>query len=128
METMSRQPDDIDDMPMPDETMSLTPGIKLMEITKINLAPGDVLSVIVYSNDVDVYTLDILKAHMKKIFPDNKIMLFSMPIGDKIDISVIKTESFEGYGSNESVLIDANAGVLTEEILEEAAKKASRGE
>lgn len=66
--------------------------IKEIEVTKLNLTPGDVLAVKIYSNDIQEYELDILKSRLTTLFPNNKIMLFSMPTNGKIEMDVIKTE------------------------------------
>lgn len=66
--------------------------IKEIEVTKLNLTPGDVLAVKIYSNDIQEYELDILKSRLTTLFPNNKIMLFSMPTNGRIEMDVIKTE------------------------------------
>lgn len=52
--------------------------INQIEVQKINLQPGDVLMVTVQHEDVNEEALYALKNTLTGIFPDNKIMLFSM--------------------------------------------------
>jgi len=61
------------------------------EVTKLNLQPGDVLAVKVYADDITPEHLKALKAQLQALFPGNKIMLFAMPIGSKIEMDVLDT-------------------------------------
>lgn len=65
--------------------------IKEVEVTRVNLQPGDLLAVKIYADDIDSNHLKALKAQLKALFPDNKIMLFALPIGSKIEMDVIDT-------------------------------------
>lgn len=52
--------------------------INEIEVQKINLQPGDVLMVTVQHEDADEESLYALKNTLTGLFPNNKIMLFSM--------------------------------------------------
>jgi hypothetical protein len=67
--------------------------IKEVEVTRVNLQPGDLLAVKIYADDIDSNHLKALKAQLKALFPDNKIMLFALPIGSKIEMDVIDTQA-----------------------------------
>lgn len=64
-------------------------AIDEVKLTRIKLEPGEVLSVRIYSDSVDEMGLAMLKRQLTSIFPDNRIMLFSMPTGDRLEIEAI---------------------------------------
>lgn len=72
--------------------MEPVPGgfkIDQVELTKIRLEPGEVLSIRVYSDTIDSTDLAMLKRQLTSIFPENRIMLFAMSSRDKMEIEVI---------------------------------------
>ena len=64
-------------------------AIDEVKLTRIKLEPGEILSVRIYSNSVDEMQLAMLKRQLTSLFPDNRIMLFSMPSGDNMEIEAI---------------------------------------
>ena len=62
-----------------------------IEISKVKLEPGQVLVVKVFADDTSQYDLALLKEQLKVYFPKNKIMLFSLPVGSKIEMDVLDT-------------------------------------
>ena len=66
----------------------------VVELQKINLKFGDVLSVKLVGDDFDEYTTQSLQEHLKSIFPENKIMVFTMPTGSDI---VFEAVTKDGY-------------------------------
>jgi hypothetical protein len=50
----------------------------------INLSTGDILSVKLIGDDFDQETTDSLKSMLKGVFPDNRVMVFTMPVGSDI--------------------------------------------
>jgi hypothetical protein len=64
-------------------------AIKEVELTRVNLQPGDVLMVKIYADDITPEHLKGLKAQLKVLFPDNKIILLALPIGSKIEMDVL---------------------------------------
>jgi hypothetical protein len=66
-------------------------AIKEVEVTRVNLQPGDLLMVKIYADDITPEHLTALKAQLKTLYPNNKIMLFALPIGSKIEMDVIDT-------------------------------------
>ena len=62
-----------------------------VEATRLNLLPGEVLVVKIYADDITEAHLKALKAQLKTLYPDNKIMLFALPIGSKIEMDVLDT-------------------------------------
>ncbi len=69
---------------------------KEVEVAKIKLQPGDVLSVTIKGDDLTASDLHDLKDGFRKTFPDNKILMFM--IRDDMDV---KFEIFTGE-ENES--------------------------
>lgn len=75
-----------------------------VEISKINLKPGDVLSVKLVGDDFDVDTMESLKSHLQSVFTENKIMVFTMPKGSDIVFEAVTNEPTPNY------CIDCNCG------------------
>lgn len=63
--------------------------INEVEATKLNLQPGQVLIVKVYADDTSQNDLAQLRSQLKVLFPNNKIMLFALPSGGKIEMDVL---------------------------------------
>lgn len=63
--------------------------IKEVEVTKLDLKPGQILTVKIYADDIWQEDLAELKEQLKELFPNNKIMLFALPIGSKIEMDVL---------------------------------------
>jgi hypothetical protein len=91
-----------------------------VEIAKLALKPGEVLAIRVYSSIVDDMDLAMLRRQLASVFPDNKILLFALPSGDKMDISVIAKEEAASCAAPTSYCNDCGCG-KKERI--EAAKK-----
>lgn len=69
--------------------------IKEVEATVLKLEPGDVLAVkvrLTQEQDAEE-SLQSLREHMNKMFPNNRVMLFSLDTGNEIQFDVIKGES-----------------------------------
>jgi hypothetical protein len=64
-----------------------------VEVTKLNLLPGQVLVVKVYVDDTSETDLSGLKRQLSTLFPNNKIMLFGLPVGGKIEMDVLDARS-----------------------------------
>lgn len=66
-------------------------SLKEVEVTRLNLQPGEVLVAKIYADDIDEAHLRALKTQLKVLFPNNRIMLFALPIGSKIEMDVLDT-------------------------------------
>jgi hypothetical protein len=78
--------------------MEPAPGgfdIDEVKLTRIQLKPGEVLSVRIYSDAVDEMNLAMLKRQLTSIFPENRIMLFCLPTDGRMEIEVIAPEAQE---------------------------------
>ena len=84
--------------PAPEEGLSV--NIVNVEVTRLNLKPGDVLMVKITSDIVSADSLAALRQQLTTIFPNNKVMLFAMSASDDIELSVV--EQTEGEEINES--------------------------
>lgn len=62
----------------------------LVELTKIQLAPDEVLAVKLYGDDYDSETIGQLRDQLKAVFPNNRIMMFTLPNGTDIQMEAIK--------------------------------------
>lgn len=65
--------------------------INEIEVTKLNLQPGQILIVKIYADDTSQSDLGHLKHQLKQLFPNNKIMLFALPSGGKIEMDILDT-------------------------------------
>lgn len=63
--------------------------INEIEVTKLNLQPGDTLAVTIKSDDLDEHILNHLKAQFKIAFPDNRVLLFGLGSKDDIKFTAI---------------------------------------
>ena len=75
--------------------------LKINEISvqKINLQPNDVLMVTIQHEDVDENSLHVLKDTLTGLFPNNKIMLFSMASEGYVKFAVA-SQSQKSYCDN----------------------------
>lgn len=70
--------------------------IKEVEVTKLNLRPGEVLFVKLHGDDFDHQpTIESLHEVLRKTFPNNKVMVMSMPTSNDVEMIVVKGESDE---------------------------------
>ena len=86
---------------MSDETPTNEQGIPLealktevifkeVEVSRLNLKQNDVLVVKMHGDDFDVAMLKGLQAHFRKVFPNNKVLVFSL-IGDmEMDLEIVR--------------------------------------
>lgn len=73
----------------------------VVELQKINLKEEDVLSVKLISDDFDENTMASLREHLQGVFPDNKIMVFTMPVGSDIVFeAIVREPSAPSYCAN----------------------------
>jgi len=63
--------------------------INEVEIAKISLKPGEILSVTFKSNDLDRETLTIIKEKLNKLFPNNHVLVFGIAPEDGIVYEVL---------------------------------------
>lgn len=61
----------------------------LVELSKISLAPGEVLTVKLYGDDYEPEMVDQLQNQLKSLFPKNKIMMFVLPVGHDLQMEKI---------------------------------------
>lgn len=66
--------------------------IKEVEVTKLNLQPGDVLAVKVFADDINAHDLAGLRTQLQTLFKNNKIMLFALPSNGRIEMDVLDTK------------------------------------
>lgn len=74
---------------MTDEAQKIEITIKDVELVKLNLNPGEILAMIVKSDDMDGQTIGALKSQLSKVFPDNKVLIFGIGLGDSLSFGVI---------------------------------------
>lgn len=65
----------------------------IAEISKLNLQPGDTLSVKIISDEIDENDAESLREKFKSLFPNNKIFCLTVPRGSDIQLEVIKSSA-----------------------------------
>lgn len=66
--------------------------INELDVMKLNLTPGQILIVKICADDVSQADLQQLRRQFKAVFPDNQIMLFGLPTGGEMEMSILDTE------------------------------------
>lgn len=61
----------------------------LVELSRIKLEPGEVLSVKLYGDDYDDENVEGLKAHLQSLFPNNKVLMFVLPVNHDLQMEAI---------------------------------------
>lgn len=84
-------------------------GFDVAELQVINLKQGDVLSVKLIG-EFDQETMESLQAHLAPIFPNNKVMVFTMPMGSDIVFEAIKQSPESDCSDPISYCSDCNCG------------------
>ncbi len=82
-------------------------NIKEVEVSRINLTPGDILVAKIYMDDTSEADLADLKSKLNIIFPKNKIMLFALPNGGKVEFDVLDAAP---KAAKQSYCSDCNCG------------------
>lgn len=65
-------------------------SLKEVEVSKINLQPGEVLVVTVKAEDMDESSMDYLAQGFRKYFPNNKIAVLALGENDEIKFQTVK--------------------------------------
>jgi hypothetical protein len=76
----------------------LTVGFDVVELTKVNLGPGDVLMVTVKNDDMSEDSVHGLRKALGAVFPNNKVFVFAMGTSDSVDMSVLSQEVVDAVG------------------------------
>lgn len=58
-----------------------------VDVVKINPQPGEIIIVTIKSDDVDMASMQSLRESMRKVFPNNQVMLMS--VGSEGDIKFV---------------------------------------
>lgn len=68
--------------------------IEEMILTRVKLEPGEVLFVkLSVSDDIGQSELSALGDELRRIFPNNKVVVMALPAGDKIELTSVKDSS-----------------------------------
>jgi hypothetical protein len=75
--------------------------IEIAELTKINLGPNDTLLVKLKGEEFlnDHSFADVMKKNFEKVFPENRVILMTMPYNHDVELSAIN-ENSENKGCN----------------------------
>lgn len=60
-----------------------------IELKTINVKPGQIINITIYSDNMDAETAEAIKRSYKAKFPNTEVMLFIFPTSDKIDVNVV---------------------------------------
>ncbi len=81
-----------------------------VQIAKLNLGPGEVLAVTIKTDWADESAIQSIKTGLKKVFPDNEVLIFGVGLDDKVEFSTIKQNSEISSCSSGSYCLDCNCG------------------
>jgi len=71
--------------------------LKEVEVSKLNLQPGDVLTVKLRGEDFDsIEIIDSLRDTMKNIFPNNKVIVFRVSDENTMELGVVSQSAEQG--------------------------------
>ena len=65
-----------------------------VEVQKLNLQPGEVLVVKVKSNDFNDHSMSQLGSGLRRIFPNNKVVVLGVEPEGNIDLTVAKGSEY----------------------------------
>lgn len=88
-----------------------------VELQRIKLEPGEVLSVKVTADDLDDEALSMLRAQLTQLFPINQVMVFAMPPGSDIQFQAIQGAK---EGCEPRFCVDCNCGKAEANASEQA--------
>jgi hypothetical protein len=86
------------EVPVDTSSGKMTIGFDVVELTKVNLGPGDVLMVTVKNDDMDQDSVNGLRQALAAVFPSNKVFVFAMGTTDTVDMSVLSQEVVDAVG------------------------------
>jgi hypothetical protein len=64
-----------------------------VEVTKLNLQPGEVLFVKVKSSRVSSEALNLFGEEIRELFPNNQVVVFGMDLEEDIELTTVKDSS-----------------------------------
>lgn len=73
-----------------------------VEVTKLNLQPGETLVVTVKSEDMSMYDMDDMAKGFRKLFPNNKVAVLNVGTTNEVVMTVVKDLAAESCGSTPS--------------------------
>lgn len=83
---------------------------KDVELTKLDLKPGDKLAMVVKSDDLDGLTIQSLKEKMGEAFPGVRVLIFGIGLDDSVNFSVISENKENSSCTNAQFCVDCNCG------------------
>lgn len=84
-------------------------SLKEVEVTKLNLQPGDTLAITIKNDYVTGKDIRDLKEHFSTVFKGNKVIILSVGSNDDIKYSVVSESQNLGCGA-QSYCADCNCG------------------
>jgi hypothetical protein len=66
--------------------------IKEVEVQKLNLQKGEVLFVKYKGEQIEVRQLMDFRKELRKVFPNNKVVVLGLPEGEDLEFSTVKPE------------------------------------
>lgn len=83
--------------------------INKIDVTQINLQPGEALAITIKSDYVTPEALQAIKEQFQDLFPNNAVFVFGMGENDDMRFNVIKENKEIGCGT-QSYCVDCNCG------------------
>lgn len=83
---------------------------KDVELTKLDLKPGDTLAMTIKSDDIDEYTVNSLRESMGKAFPGIRVLLFGVGLNDEVKFTAISEIKENSSCATGQFCVDCNCG------------------
>lgn len=99
-----------------EETQKIELTFKDIELTKIDVKPGETLAVTVKSDDMDGSTISSLRKELGKAFPGVRVLIFGVGLNDDVKFTAVaeikeaKVDTEISSCATGSYCVDCNCG------------------
>lgn len=76
--------------------------INEVEVSKLNLQPGEILLVRCVGPDFDEYYISMIRESFQKLLPNNKVAIYGSADNSYLDLTIVKPEDFTNLDSQNS--------------------------
>jgi fumarylacetoacetate (FAA) hydrolase family protein len=84
--------------------------LKEVEVSKINLKPGDILGVTIKDDDINSIKLEELRNRFQELFPYNQVLMFGVGPENEVRFSVIGSPTKNIGCGTQSYCSDCSCG------------------
>lgn len=92
------------------ESQKIEITFKEVELTKLDLKPGDTLAMTIKSDDIDEHTVNSLKQNMGAAFPRVNVLIFGIGLDNELNFTVISENKEISSCSTTQYCVNCNCG------------------